>query len=1183
MIKIIDYPLKTEETPIIDRENNNLNIFSGHSNSNFDINASEERFSHNEEYKVNGRINDQTIDLYKDKNKDRDSDKVSRKSKSIYKDKDKSKSQFKKQFNRQSTRIVLIKNIIQENLNKSKKKKKREKSLFGKSTNKTHHELNCNEKFKKNFIVFYDKPAVIIYMSCLTLFALYLSDIQSAWCPNYADFPFDMIQLFVFLSFSCEICLCSYCDRGYFCSLFFWLDLISTLSLLIDVGFIFDQIIEEIFSGQAMDQARLTLSKISTASGTTRVLRILRIIKFIRLVKLYKTINQAKLNITRNKEMEKKRIKMLLLNSTHNESSTMENPIKSVSTMNINKWKINEGKDVNYANTNTNTYYNTNNDNQYANSNSNYNLGEVKDQCVNSEEDNNNDINVHDDHFVNSNDNEVNANDNNDNHVNVNSKDKLVFDNFDNKGILNNHDNNQINTNNQIENNHHNLNNNSIVINSHEYPVSPSLSPNRKLVLMNLASEANTQRLQSEINEFTLRLMTNDKANVDPNNNFNIKVNANDKVKADADANDEDNETENKDDCNHFAKVKTIEDISDDIIKESNISKVISSSLTNKIFFLVMIVLIVYPFLSDDFYYDQTDNISYQILGKYLDNYLPLSHDSLMKRAQYYISDSIDSFLPLINITFNSTLFYSNEKIAKIQFRSSEIKRVYSPSNLFELTYSIKNETELTAMLNVFRTLFVCILVGLSICLIEGETREYVLEPLEVMMEIVDKISHDPINAKNIEQIQSGTKATIDKMKKRTKQEEHKQYEILVIKQAIIKISSLLSMGFGPIGGNVIKKILYQEEGMSIKTKGKYVAGIYCSISLRNYNKIINSLRQKVIILNNELSEIIHTSIDRYSGCITRNLEHWQAIWKYSSQNPLMSHRYRSDKALGNNNANSNKDNKSLNKITSEEYSLLITNISDLALFSCCHIIRKVIKMMPYLEYLTDNIELSNYESNQTQFKVEMDFNLHSGLSIEGVIGSHLKLDVTHISNNIFITHLLKPLNQAYGVYILFTDTVYNNCSENLKMLCRSIDVIHFQFQKSRKYKLYTIDINTAGQMKEKTLLMLTKQEKEIMINEKKKEFYEKIRSLGNVSNYVLTKASFVNLFSVAFNDDFFCLWNQAFELYESGQWKNALALFKKCLSLNPQDRPGLFLVDQIEKNNCTAPPNWKRGRLVNV
>jgi hypothetical protein len=79
--------------------------------------------------------------------------------------------------------------------------------------------------------------------------------------------------------------LSSYAKPQYPWKFFFWLDIISTLSMVPDCGWIWEIIISQ---GEFDSRNATSLAKASRAGRVTRVIRVIRLIRLIRIVKLYK-------------------------------------------------------------------------------------------------------------------------------------------------------------------------------------------------------------------------------------------------------------------------------------------------------------------------------------------------------------------------------------------------------------------------------------------------------------------------------------------------------------------------------------------------------------------------------------------------------------------------------------------------------------------------------------------------------------------------------------------------------------------------------------------------------------------------------------------------------------------------------------------------------------------------------
>lgn len=143
-------------------------------------------------------------------------------------------------------------------------------------------------KRRKQCAAFIDHACVVVYMTLLTIYALYMDDIRMIALPPDYDDIFYGITLVAMICFALEILIASYAKDDYMYSFFFWLDIISTISMVPDCGWIWDPIIGEGASATNRSADASDLAKNSRASRAIRVIRIIRLIRLIRIVKLYK-------------------------------------------------------------------------------------------------------------------------------------------------------------------------------------------------------------------------------------------------------------------------------------------------------------------------------------------------------------------------------------------------------------------------------------------------------------------------------------------------------------------------------------------------------------------------------------------------------------------------------------------------------------------------------------------------------------------------------------------------------------------------------------------------------------------------------------------------------------------------------------------------------------------------------
>lgn len=69
----------------------------------------------------------------------------------------------------------------------------------------------------------------------MTIYALFGDDIRVITTTKSADLYFDVITISAMSTFTIEILLGMLSKISYTCSFYFWLDLISTISLILDI------------------------------------------------------------------------------------------------------------------------------------------------------------------------------------------------------------------------------------------------------------------------------------------------------------------------------------------------------------------------------------------------------------------------------------------------------------------------------------------------------------------------------------------------------------------------------------------------------------------------------------------------------------------------------------------------------------------------------------------------------------------------------------------------------------------------------------------------------------------------------------------------------------------------------------------------------------------------------------
>lgn len=693
----------------------------------------------------------------------------------------------------------------------------------------------------------------------------------------------------------------------------------------------------------------------------------------------------------------------------------------------------------------------------------------------------------------------------------------------------------------------------------------------------------------------------------------------------------------------------------ENLTAESKTSKIITESITKKVILLILSILIVLAVLEDSFYTSE-DTISYNIVAKYLSNYLTIySNDAdpyflpekLNNSFWEIINNESDDKIPIVNMTIYQNTYFVNPKYQDYPFRNSELGSSMTDDGHVIIVYSTLYDNQLNSLLNIIKTFFLCILVTVATVYFENDVKRLVLDPLEVMIEIIDKVSKNPIKAKNFENLETGMKTTISKMNKsesvkptdnsettnnqdknkkninKTKaRKKGEEYEVKIIQSAIMKISALLAIGIGEAGNDIIKQNLSNKNDLDPMVKGRKKSAIFGFCDIRGFPLVNESLQENTMVFVNEIADIVHSSVDLFNGSTNKNIgDAFLTVWKLPSEfekmalhetkesdfpPPLMLNpieesnsqnragklntvqtrrnigKIRSNLNLfklmdanlkvkfDETNLKPNPLNEADSKITTE-----INKIADSAVFGFLKIIIKINRELRILAYRRNEEILNRIED----FKVNMGFGLHMGWAIEGAIGSKYKIDASYLSPNVNMAARLEAATRQYGVSLLISGPLYDLLSEDVKAICRLIDIVTVKGS-IKPVKFYTIDINENLKPSKKFKKDFSEKEVRIKQIDKKKQIKQSTEIVG-LAAVILNKKHFRRLLKNPRPKSFYKCFNNGFEKYIDGNWEAAASKFEEGLKIFPSDGPTNTLLKYMRENNCTAPSDWKGYRAL--
>ncbi len=330
----------------------------------------------------------------------------------------------------------------------------------------------------------------------------------------------------------------------------------------------------------------------------------------------------------------------------------------------------------------------------------------------------------------------------------------------------------------------------------------------------------------------------------------------------------------------------------DNLLTESKTRIILTESITKKVIILILMLVVFLPILSEEIY-TSNEIEAYSILSKFITNYITLMpKDKFQKHVYEYLISEVNEKYPIINITdVKGNVIYKNETLQKYEFRSSEIESIVSNENDIIILYSIVEEIRLSALLSIIKTLFVCMCLLIAIVYFEKDTKKLVLDPLEIMIEIVDIFSKDPIKAKDLEYFDLGAKSIfymcnsdVKKLEKYKKEKE--KSEVKIIQSAIKKIAALLAIGLGEAGSEIIKENLSNYNDLDPMINGRKKKAIFGFCNIRDFPIVNDALQEHTVVFLNQVADIVHSSVDLFFGATNKNIgDAFLSVWKIPNIN----------------------------------------------------------------------------------------------------------------------------------------------------------------------------------------------------------------------------------------------------------------------------------------------------------
>lgn len=326
----------------------------------------------------------------------------------------------------------------------------------------------------------------------------------------------------------------------------------------------------------------------------------------------------------------------------------------------------------------------------------------------------------------------------------------------------------------------------------------------------------------------------------------------------------------------------------------------------------------------------------------------------------------------------------------RLNVASSEFEELHF-AFYFDLRPFVKQES----LFNLLTVLFVCIMLLLASIGFANDANRLVLYPVENMIAKVETIRNNPLQAMKVadeefkvEEINRAKAAKQEKSRLQvvmewtgcsSKKDNTEIMETVILEKTIIKLGSLLALGFGEAGANIIEHNMHGVDSACVDAmvEGTRVECIIGATRIRDFSTATEVLQAKVMTFVNQIAEIVHGVVDEFHGAANKNNgDTFLMIWRMGD----------TDK---------------------------VSKLADMSILAFTRILG-AIHRTPVLAAYRGHPGLQQRLGKDC--RVNLSSGLHYGWAIEGAVGSEFKIDASYLSPNVSIAETVERATQICGV-----------------------------------------------------------------------------------------------------------------------------------------------------------------------
>eukprot|EP00933_Yihiella_yeosuensis_P061456 TRINITY_DN64264_c0_g1_i1.p1 TRINITY_DN64264_c0_g1~~TRINITY_DN64264_c0_g1_i1.p1 ORF type:complete len:619 (+),score=101.77 TRINITY_DN64264_c0_g1_i1:67-1857(+) len=505
------------------------------------------------------------------------------------------------------------------------------------------------------------------------------------------------------------------------------------------------------------------------------------------------------------------------------------------------------------------------------------------------------------------------------------------------------------------------------------------------------------------------------------------------------------------------------------------------------------------------------------------------------------------------------------EDLRKIE-KSREVARLnlnVDQINEFHLAFYFDKRTFVRseAMFNLLITVFVCFALCTASIMFTNDANRLVLYPVENMISKVETIRDNPLIAMKVAdeefKAEEYRKAQREKDLKASPLKHYwevitcskashdsEPMETVILEKTIIKLGSLLALGFGEAGANIIEHNMSGESAsIDAMAEGSRVDCAIGAVRIRDFSTATEVLQAKVMTFVNQIAEIVHGVTNEYHGAANKNNgDTFLMIWRASE-----------DKN--------------------------ISKMADMSMLGFTRILG-AIHRSPVLAQYRGHPGLQ--QRLGASCRVNLSLGLHYGWAIEGAVGSEFKIDASYLSPNVSIAESVERATQIYGVSVLAAESVISICSPAFAAKCRLIDRVVITGSPV-PMKLYVIDLDHLSLSVEPPLgpQRWTNRDRfkvrQFLEGEKEQKLNDNVHMVN-----IFNQNSDIAQMRFRYTLEFIHIFNMGYQNYSQGEWQVAERMLGRTKDmLGVPDGPSAAILKYMKERDFQAPASWKGIRDI--